>query len=183
MEFEKQSIEDLILIKPQVFGDDRGFFMEGYNKKIFTENGIDVEFVQDNYSRSQKGVLRGLHFQLPPFAQDKLVRVTRGEVIDVAVDIRKDSPTFGKYVKVLLTEENKHAFFIPQGFAHAFLVVSEFADFTYKVSNFYSKEHDRGLIWNDLEIAIDWEIDEPLLSEKDANQPTLKGLIEKEETF
>ncbi len=173
--FTKCKIDGLVIIEPSVFGDDRGFFMETYSKKVFAENGISVEFVQDNHSRSTKGVLRGLHFQKPPFAQDKLVRCTRGEVLDVAVDIRKDSPTFGQYEAVLLTEENKKMFFIPQGFAHAFLVLSDIADFQYKCSNFYNKESEGGLLYNDPEIAIDWpKLDiELILSDKDKLWPSL----------
>ncbi len=173
--FTKCKIDGLVIIEPSVFGDDRGFFMETYSKKVFTENGISVEFVQDNHSRSTKGVLRGLHFQKPPFAQDKLVRCTRGEVLDVAVDIRRDSPTFGQYEAVLLTEENKKMFFIPQGFAHAFLVLSDIADFQYKCSNFYNKESEGGLLYNDPAIAINWpKLDiELILSDKDKLWPSL----------
>ncbi len=176
--FTKTKIDGLVIIQPSVFGDDRGFFMETYSKKVFVENGIDVEFVQDNHSRSSKGVLRGLHFQKPPFAQDKLVRCTKGEVLDVAVDIRKDSPTFGQYEAVLLTEENKTAFFIPQGFAHGFLVLSDIADFQYKCSDFYNKESEGGLLYNDSEIKIDWpklDIDY-ILSDKDKLWPSLSEI-------
>ena len=176
--FTKTKIDGLVIIQPSVFGDDRGFFMETYSKKVFVENGIDVEFVQDNHSRSTKGVLRGLHFQKPPFAQDKLIRCTRGEVLDIAVDIRKDSPTFGQYESVLLSEENKTIFFIPQGFAHGFLVLSDIADFQYKCSNFYNKESEGGLLYNDPEIKIDWpklDIDF-ILSDKDKLWPTLSEI-------
>ena len=168
-------ISGLVIIQPSVFGDDRGFFMETYSEKVFVENSIDVKFVQDNHSRSSKGVLRGLHFQKPPFAQDKLVRCTRGEVLDVAVDIRKDSPTFGQYESVLLTEENKTMFFIPKGFAHGFLVLSDIADFQYKCSNFYSKESEGGVLYNDPSIGIDWpKLDiELILSDKDKLWSTL----------
>lgn len=176
MTFTKLAIDGLVVIEPKVFGDSRGFFMESYNKKLFQENGIDIDFVQDNHSRSAKDVLRGLHFQLPPFAQDKLVRVIKGEVLDVAVDIRKDSPTYGKWESVKLSEENKKMFLVPQGFAHGFLVLSESADFEYKVSNYYSPEHDRGLRWNDADINVEWGISNPQLSEKDANQPFFKDL-------
>ena len=172
--FTKTKIEGLIIIEPSVFGDDRGFFMETYSKKVFAENGIDVEFVQDNHSRSTKGVLRGLHFQKPPFAQDKLIRCTRGEVFDVAVDIRKDSPTFGQWEGIILSEENKKMFFIPKGFAHAFLVLSDVADFQYKCSNFYAKETEGGLLWNDPEIKIEWPMTEGLLlSDKDKLWPSI----------
>ena len=180
MNFTKTKIEGLVIIEPSVYPDERGFFMESYSKKVFVENGIDVEFVQDNHSRSTKGVLRGLHFQKPPFAQDKLVRCSKGEVLDVAVDIRINSPTFGQYESVLLTEENKTMFFISKGFAHGFLVLSDIADFQYKCSNFYNKESEGGLLWNDPEINIDWNVRADLvsdsqfiLSEKDKLWPTL----------
>ena len=176
MNFIKSTkIDGIVTIEPQVFSDDRGFFMETYSKKVFIENGINIEFVQDNHSRSTKGVFRGLHFQKPPFAQAKLIRVTSGEVVDVAVDIRPNSPTFGQHEAVLLTEENKKMFFIPKGFAHAFLVLSDIADFQYKCSNFYNKESEGGLLYNDPEIAIDWpklDID-LILSDKDKLWPSL----------
>ena len=173
-EFIKSKISGLITIKPSVFADDRGFFMETYSKKVFADNGINVDFVQDNHSQSTKGVLRGLHFQKPPFAQDKLVRCTRGEVLDVAVDIRPNSPTFGQYESVLLSEENKTMFFIPKGFAHGFLVLSDVADFQYKCSNFYNKESESGILYSDSEINIDWPLSENLIiSDKDKLWPTL----------
>ena len=179
--FTPGKISGLVIIQPSVFGDDRGFFMETYSEKVFAENGIDVKFVQDNHSRSSKGVLRGLHFQKPPFAQDKLVRCTRGEVLDVAVDIRPNSLTFGQYQSVLLTEENKTMFFIPKGFAHGFLVLSDIAEFQYKCSNFYNKESEGGVLYNDPTIGIDWPTvaaelvsAEPyVLSDKDKLWPTL----------
>lgn len=176
MRFAATSIKDLFVIEPMVFEDERGFFLESYNKKEFADNGIDVEFVQDNHSRSSKDILRGLHFQKPPFAQDKLVRVTKGEVLDVAVDIRRDSPTFGKWAKVLLSEQNKKMFFVPKGFAHGFLVLSETADFLYKVTNYYNKDSEGGIIWNDPDLKIDWGIDEPILSEKDLILPRFQNL-------
>ena len=179
--FTPGKISGLVIIQPSVFGDDRGFFMETYSEKVFAENGIDVKFVQDNHSRSSKGVLRGLHFQKPPFAQDKLVRCTRGEVLDVAVDIRPNSLTFGQYESVLLSEENKTMFFIPKGFAHGFLVLSDIAEFQYKCSNFYNKESEGGVLYNDPTIGIDWPTvaaelvsAEPyVLSDKDKLWPTL----------
>jgi len=174
--FLKTKIEGLMVIEPSVFFDDRGFFMETYSKKLFAENGINVEFVQDNHSQSTKGVLRGLHFQKPPFSQDKLIRCTRGEVLDVAVDLRKNSPTFGQYESVILSEENKKQFFIPQGFAHGFLVLSDIADFQYKCSNFYNKESEGGLLWNDPEIGIDWPKMDYILSEKDKLWPSLEEI-------
>jgi dTDP-4-dehydrorhamnose 3,5-epimerase len=175
--FIKTKIDGLIIIEPSVFTDDRGFFMETYSKKVFADNGIDVEFVQDNHSRSTKGVLRGLHFQKSPFAQAKLIRCTRGEVFDVAVDLRKDSPTFGQWEGIVLSEENKKMFFIPAGFAHAFLVLSDIADFQYKCSNFYNKESEGGLLWNDPSININWpQIENIILSEKDKLWPKLEEI-------
>ena len=176
-EFEKQKIEDVILIKPRVFGDNRGFFMETYKKSEFFANGITVEFVQENHSNSTKGVLRGLHYQAKPFGQAKLVRCARGRIYDVAVDIRKGSKTFGHYVKVELTEDHKHMLFIPEGFAHGFVVLSDEAELIYKASGEYAPQADRGVLWCDKDINIDWEIDfEPILSEKDMKQPTLKEI-------
>lgn len=171
-------IEGLFVIEPTLFGDDRGFFMEAYNKKEFTELGIECDFVQDNHSRSVKGVLRGLHFQAK-HQQAKLVRVVNGGVFDVAVDLRRDSTTFGKWYGLLLSAENKKMTYIPEGFAHGFLVVSEVADFQYKCSEFYCPSCDTGIIWNDPDIAIDWPlkefgIEEVLLSNKDSNLPVLK---------
>jgi dTDP-4-dehydrorhamnose 3,5-epimerase len=176
--FIKTKIEGLTIIEPSVFVDDRGFFMETYNQQVFAQNGIDIQFIQDNHSRSTKGVLRGLHFQKPPFAQDKLVRCTHGEVLDIAVDIRLNSETFGQWEGVVLSEENKKMFLITKGFAHAFLVLSDVADFQYKCSNFYNKESEGGLLYNDPEIAIDWpKLDvELILSEKDKLWPTLSKI-------
>lgn len=178
-EFRKYNIDGVVLVIPKVFNDDRGFFLEGYKKSDFVANGINVEFNQDNHSKSTKGVLRGLHYQVAPKGQAKLVRCIRGEILDVAVDIRKDSPTFGKWVAEKLTEENKHMLFIPEGFAHGFVVLSDEAELLYKASNEFSKEHDRGVLWNDPDINIDWGIDfEPILSEKDKVQPMLKDIKE-----
>ena len=177
-EFEKQNIKDVILIKPRVFGDNRGFFMESYKKSDFIKNGIDVEFVQDNHSKSSAHVLRGLHYQEAPFGQAKLVRCTRGRIYDVAVDIRPGSKTFGEYVKVELSEENKQMLFIPDGFAHGFVVLSDEAELLYKTSKEYAPQADRGILWNDKDININWEIDfEPVLSEKDKIQPALKEVF------
>ncbi len=176
-EFKKLAIPDVILVIPKVFNDERGFFLEAYKKSEFAKNGIDIEFNQDNHSKSTKGVLRGLHYQLAPKAQAKLVRCSHGEIFDVAVDIRKNSPYFGKWVGEKLTSENKHMLYIPEGFAHGFVVLSETAELLYKASNEYSKEHDRGLLWNDPDININWNIDfEPILSEKDKIQPRLKDI-------
>ena len=173
-EFEKQKIKDVILVKPKVFGDNRGFFLESYKKSDFYANGIEVEFNQDNHSKSTKGVLRGLHYQANPYGQAKLVRCSKGRIYDVAVDIRPESETFGKYVKVELSEENKHMLYIPVGFAHGFVALTDEVELLYKASGEYAPQADRGIIWNDKDINIDWEIDfEPLLSEKDKIQPKL----------
>ena len=178
-EFKPQEIKDVILVEPKVFGDARGFFMETYKKSDFFANGIDVEFNQDNHSKSTKGVLRGLHFQKAPHAQAKLVRCSKGRIYDVAVDIRKGSPTFGKYVKVELSEENKRMLFIPAGFAHGFVALSDEVELLYKASGEYCPEADCGIIWNDSDINIDWNIDfEPILSEKDKAQKTLGQRME-----
>ena len=177
-EFERQKIEDVILVKPKVFGDNRGFFMETYKKSDFFANGIDVEYNQDNHSKSVKGVLRGLHYQKSPYGQAKLVRCGRGRIYDVAVDIRKGSKTFGEYVKVELSEENKHMLYIPEGFAHGFVVLSDVAELLYKASGEYAPQADSGVLWCDKDINIDWGIDfEPILSEKDKKQPTLKEIV------
>ena len=157
MEFERLAIPEVILLKPKVFGDERGFFMESWNQEEFDRIvGEPIRFAQDNHSRSTKGVLRGLHYQLPPMAQGKLVRVTRGEVFDVAVDIRRSSPTFGKWVAATLSGENHHQLWIPPGFAHGFLTLSDTADFLYKTTAFYSKELERGIRWDDLNVGIKW---------------------------
>ncbi|MBU3088272.1 dTDP-4-dehydrorhamnose 3,5-epimerase [Clostridium gasigenes] len=176
--FIETKIKDLYIIEPRVFGDDRGYFMETYSKRDFYEAGLTMEFVQDNESKSKKGVLRGMHFQTKN-TQGKLVRVTQGEVYDVAVDLRKGSKTYGMWEGILLTAENKKQFYVPEGFAHGFLVVSEEAVFNYKCTNFYSPEYDSGLLWNDKDVAIEWPLDgieEILLSEKDKVQKTLKEL-------
>ena len=163
------AIPEVILFEPTIFTDERGFFFESFNHKKFEEAvGYGVNFVQDNHSKSTKGVLRGLHYQLPPMAQGKLVRVTQGEVFDVAVDIRKDSPTFGKWVGEKLSAENKKQLWIPEGFAHGFLTLSDTAEFLYKVTNYYSTEYEQCIVWNDVDIGIAWNIFEGvLLSSKD----------------
>ncbi|TDR31569.1 dTDP-4-dehydrorhamnose 3,5-epimerase [Hydromonas duriensis] len=162
-------IPDVLIIEPKVFADDRGFFMESFNQQRFNEIvGREVNFVQDNHSRSSKGVLRGLHYQLAPKAQGKLVRVTQGEVFDVAVDMRRNSPTFGKWTGVILSGENKRQFWIPEGFAHGFYVLSETADFLYKTTNFYSPAHEHSIKWDDPSIDIDWGLScVPIVSIKD----------------
>ncbi|MBQ4646378.1 MAG: dTDP-4-dehydrorhamnose 3,5-epimerase [Candidatus Gastranaerophilales bacterium] len=176
-EFIKQEIEDVILIKPKVFGDNRGFFMESYKKSEFFENGIRVEFNQDNHSKSSAHVLRGLHYQAKPYGQAKLVRCSKGKIYDIAVDIRPNSKTFGKYVKVELSEDNKQMLFIPEGFAHGFVVLSSEAELLYKATGEYNPLADRGILWNDKDININWEIDfEPILSDKDKIQPKLNEI-------
>ncbi|MGL5377456.1 MAG: dTDP-4-dehydrorhamnose 3,5-epimerase [Cetobacterium sp.] len=174
-------IKDLIVIEPTVFGDNRGFFLESYSQKDFLEIGMDAVFVQDNHSKSKKGVLRGLHFQTEHI-QGKLVRVTAGAVLDVAVDLRAGSPTFGKHYSVELTEENKKMFYIPPGFAHGFLTLEDNTEFQYKCTDYYAPEFDSGILWNDTDVAIDWNFseyglspDEILLSEKDKLQQTLRA--------
>ncbi len=176
--FIKTDIEGVIIVEPKVFGDHRGYFMETYQADAFAEGGITATFVQDNQSKSKKGVLRGLHYQ-KTFPQAKLVRVIKGEVFDVAVDLRPDSTTYGKWVGVVLSEENKRQFFVPKGFAHGFLVLSDEAEFCYKCDDFYHPEDEGGLLWNDPSIGIQWPIGEditPLLSEKDKVHPLLKDL-------
>lgn len=172
--FTKCEIPGPVIVEPKVFGDDRGFFLESYKKSDFVNNGIGVEFKQDNHSLSSKGVLRGLHYQKPPFAQAKLVRVVSGAVWDVAVDIRKNSPTFKKWAAVELSGENKKMFYIPEGFAHGFVALTDHVQLMYKCSNEYSPQHDAGIIWNDPELAITWPVSDPLLSDKDLVLPRLK---------
>jgi len=185
-EFEQLEIKDVILVKPKFFGDNRGFFMESYRKSEFMQNGIDADFVQDNHSKSTKGVLRGLHYQIKK-PQAKLIRCTKGRVYDVIVDLRTSSETFGKWLKVELSEENKNMLFIPKGFAHGFVVLSDEAELIYKTDNEFIPEYDRGILWNDKTININWGIDfepqfVPILSEKDKNQPEFDK-INKEEWF
>ncbi len=169
-------IKDVLIVEPQVFGDDRGFFLESFNaEKFASATGVNLDFIQDNHSRSSKNVLRGLHYQIKQ-PQGKLVRVVVGEVLDVAVDIRKSSATFGQWVSCLLSAENKRQFWVPPGFAHGFVTLSDSADFLYKTTNYYAPEHERSLLWNDPELAIDWQLkDTPTLSAKDQVAPTLKN--------
>lgn len=176
MKFIPQLISDVVLIQPNVHGDNRGYFVETFRQDLFEEAvGYQVNFIQDNESKSTKGVLRGLHYQLPPFAQAKLVRVIEGSVLDVAVDIRKSSPTFGQHVAVNLTSENKHQLFVPHGFAHGFVVLSDKATFAYKVDNYYAPQHDRGIAFDDGDLAINWQLPPEILqlSEKDKLHSTL----------
>ena len=171
MKVIETKIPGLLVIEPRVFGDERGFFFESFNEKAFDEaTGVTPHFVQDNHSKSAKGVLRGLHYQLPPKAQGKLVRVVQGEVFDVAVDIRKDSPTYGQWVGEVLSAENKKQLWIPPGFAHGFLTLSDTAEFLYKTTDYWSPEHERAIIWNDATLSIQWPLKgmEPMLAAKDA---------------
>lgn len=177
MQFQKTNIADVIIIEPKVHGDSRGYFVETFRADKLEEFvGYKINFIQDNESKSSYGVLRGLHYQLPPFAQTKLVRVISGRVLDVAVDIRKNSPTFGKHVAVELSAENKKQLLVPRGFAHGFVVLEDDTTFAYKVDNYYSPECDRGIAFDDVDLNIDWqvEIERLLLSEKDKKQPKLK---------
>lgn len=169
MRIELLPIEGLALIHPRVFEDDRGYFFESYSRKEFEAAGIVDDFVQSNQSLSQKNVLRGLHFQVPPFAQSKLVRVIKGSVLDVAVDIRKGSPTYGRHYSTVLSEQNKLMFYIPVGFAHGFLTLEDDTIFSYKCGNYYSKPCEQGIAWDDPQVAIEWNATNPILSEKDRN--------------
>ena len=174
MEVTHTSLAGCIIIKPKVFGDDRGFFMETFQSEKYKKIGIDLDFVQDNRSRSTKNVLRGLHFQKTK-PQGKLVTVTSGEVLDVAVDLRPESPTFGQYESVILNEDNKLQFYVPPGFAHGFCVLSDVADFQYKCTDFYDPSDEGGIIWNDETLNIDWKIEKPIISSKDSLQETFKS--------
>lgn len=176
MEIIKTPLEGLLIIKPAVFEDDRGYFFESYNREKFMENGIDVSFVQDNESKSKRGVLRGLHFQRSPYAQGKLVRVMRGSVLDVAVDIRKGSPTYGKWSSIVLSGQNKWMYWIPEGFAHGFLTLEEETIFFYKCTNVYNKTSEGAIRWNDPDLNIDWGIGNPVISPKDAIAPLFREL-------
>ena len=174
------AIPEVLLIEPKVFGDERGFFFESFNQRAFNEAaGLDVNFVQDNHSKSVKNVLRGLHYQLPPKAQGKLVRAVAGEVFDVAVDIREGSSTFGKWVSAVLSAENKRQLWIPAGFAHGFLVLSESAEFLYKTTDYYAPEFERCILWNDPTLGIDWPLssDKPLVSSKDQSGVLFQNFI------
>jgi dTDP-4-dehydrorhamnose 3,5-epimerase len=170
-------LPEVLVVEPEVFGDERGFFVEAYNVKAYREIGIDCEFVQDNHSFSQQGILRGLHYQLP-FTQAKLVWVVTGAVLDVAVDIRRGSPTFGQWVAEVLSEENKRRLFVPRGFAHGFCVLSPSVHFMYKCDEFYHPEAEHGFNWSDPDIAVDWQITDPVLSSRDANLPFLADIPE-----
>jgi dTDP-4-dehydrorhamnose 3,5-epimerase len=177
MQVNKYPIEGVVEITPRIFADERGAFLETFSARLLAEAGIAETFVQDNLSISKKGVLRGLHFQKPPFAQAKLVSVTVGRALDVAVDIRKDSPTYGQHVTCLLDAEKRNSFFIPVGFAHGFVALEEGTIFQYKCSNYYDRASEGGLLWNDAALNINWGIDTPLVSEKDEILPTLEGFV------
>ena len=180
-EFVKQKIKDIILVKPKIYVDNRGFFLESYKKSEFCSNGIDVDFCQDNCSKSYYRVLRGLHYQIKPYGQAKLIRCTKGKIFDVALDLRNNSETFGEYVKVELSSQNQHMLYIPEGFAHGFVVLSDKAEIFYKTSSEYMPEYERGIIWNDEDLNIDWGIDfEPILSSKDIAQPKFTEINKKE---
>ena len=174
MKITKTNIEGLLIIEPNVFHDSRGIFLETWNKKNFEEIGINENFVQDNQSVSSKGVLRGLHFQNPPFAQAKLVSVIKGAVLDVAVDLRKNSPTYGMHCGVELNQRNHKLFFIPKGFAHGFVALEDDTVFSYKCSGFYNKESEESLLWNDKDLAINWQINKPIVSDKDSVAKSFK---------
>jgi dTDP-4-dehydrorhamnose 3,5-epimerase len=176
MQLISTPIPGLVEIEPRVFGDDRGYFFESYSETAFKEMGIEHNFVQDNQSMSNKGVLRGLHFQAPPFAQGKLVRVIKGAVLDVALDIRLGSPTYGQHHKVLLTGENKKMFWVPPGFAHGFATLEDGTIFSYKCSNLYAPSSEGSVLWNDPDLGIDWNISDPKLSEKDMQAPSFSDL-------
>ena len=179
MNLVKTKLDGLIVLKPTVFKDSRGYFMESYNQKNINKLLGNVNFVQDNESKSSRGVLRGLHFQKPPYTQAKLVRCLKGSVLDVVLDIRKGSKTYGIFETILLTEENKKQLFIPKGFAHGFIVISKSAIFSYKVDNYYNPDSESGILWSDLDLNIDWKINknEIIVSEKDKNLPTFNEII------
>jgi len=174
MEIITTELEGLLIIKPQVFEDDRGYFFESFNRDKFLQAGIDAAFVQDNESKSTKDVIRGMHLQAPPFEQGKLVRVIHGSVLDVAVDIRKSSPTFGKWAAIELSARNKLMYWIPPGFAHGFRTIEDETVFFYKCTNVYNKEAEQGFVWNDPDIHIDWGISSPIISERDRRAPLFR---------
>lgn len=181
--FKRLAISDALLIKPKVFEDDRGFFLETYKKDDMQKAGVDAEFVQDNHSRSERGVLRGLHFQKEPYAQAKIVRCIRGTIYDVLVDLRRRSPTFSRYLGIVLSEESRDMIYVPRGCAHGFLVLSDLAEVVYKVDNVYAPECEGGLVWNDPEVSISWPLQDPVISERDRLWPTLEGLAREDDLF
>lgn len=175
MEIEKTKIEGLLIIRPKVFPDQRGYFFESFNKEKFNNLGLDVTFVQDNISKSDKNVLRGLHFQKPPFAQGKLVQVLRGSVLDVAVDIRKNSPTYGDHFSIVLSEENKTQFYVPEGFAHGFMTLEDNTIFSYKCTNLYNPKAEGSILWSDESLNINWQTEQPIISKKDNEASLFKS--------
>ena len=177
MKIVKTPIEGLLVLQPNVFEDERGYFLESWNEKRFKDMGLDLDFVQDNLSLSHKGVLRGLHFQNPPFSQGKLVRVIKGRALDVAVDIRKDSLTYGEHFSIELSEENKTIFWLPAGFAHGFVALVDDTIFSYKCTNFYNRQSEETLLWCDEDLQIDWRIKSPIVSDKDKNAPYFSSLL------
>ncbi len=177
LSFSKTEIEGIWLIEPSVYGDYRGQFLEAFREKVFSEKGLISQYVQDNISVSKKGTVRGLHYQKPPFAQAKLVMAIKGAILDVAVDIRRNSPTFGKYVSKVLSDENRNIMYVPPGFAHGFSVLSESATVFYKCNDYYNKQAERGIKWDDPDLNIDWQVIEPVVSEKDQKLPFLNKLI------
>lgn len=177
MKIIETAITDVKLVIPSVFRDERGYFMESYRESSFRDTGINSNFVQDNQSLSGKGILRGLHFQAPPFAQAKLVKVVAGAVLDVAVDIRPNSPTYGKYVKQILSTENMHQLYIPEGFAHGFVTLEENTVFQYKCGDYYNRESEGAIYWNDSDLGIDWGIENPMVSAKDKEAPLFKDFV------
>lgn len=177
MEVETVHIEGLLIIRPAVFGDERGYFYEAFNSQKFRAAGLDTEFVQDNISKSSKNVLRGLHFQNPPFAQGKLVSVLQGSVLDIAVDIRKNSPTYGQHYSIVLSEENKTQFYVPPGFAHGFKTLEDNTIFSYKCTEGYNKDSEGAIKWDDEALAIDWQVDNPIVSDKDKIAPSFNDLV------
>lgn len=179
MEIIKTPLEGLLIIKPAVFEDERGYFFESYNQNKFREAGIEVKFLQDNESKSRKGVLRGLHFQNPPYAQGKLVRVMRGSVLDVAVDIRVKSPTYGKWESIVLSGKNKWMYWIPPGFAHGFVTLEDETIFFYKCTNVYNKASEGSILWNDKDLNINWGVEDAIISEKDKTGPGFKDFVSK----
>lgn len=177
MQVETIFIDGPLVITPKVFKDPRGYFMESYNKQSYSNIGIDEDYVQDNQSLSEKGILRGLHFQAPPFDQGKLVRVIKGAVLDVIVDIRKNSPTYGKHYAIELTEDNFKTFWVPSGFAHGFTTLADQTIFSYKCTNYYNQASEGGLMWNDPDLGIDWGIQNPILSDKDTKNSLFKDFV------
>ena len=179
MKITKTKLDGVVIVEPDVFGDNRGFFMESWNKKKMEEVGLYYDFVQDNHSKSTvKGTLRGIHFQKGDKAQAKLVRCVKGAVLDVAVDLRKNSPTFKQWIGVELSDENKKQLLIPRGFGHGFITLTDDVEFLYKADNYYALEADAGIRWNDPDIGVDWCVENPILSEKDKNNPFLKDMVE-----